>query len=1037
MQNPNILNKLWLVVIFLIAVAPAIVAYDNPTYVYGLSYINESVRHEVGDNIVMGGAIQWPIGINFNASSGFADTTYLKLPQQVLGSGLNSFSLSFWMKKNSSGQVYVLSKQTAVSDTYILLSDGGVNDEIQLRTGTSTRRLTTTSIPDSFPYTLFTWVYDGATVAFYMNSSLVSQDALSGPITSSNQVYLGDYLETSGGCTSCSIDELYFYNNTALSTTNISSLYNTGLGFFYPFVRAGDAISIQYPSNNQVLRNNTDGIYVYGNVSAINGNLVNYTWTNDTRFVNIKTNVSFNFTPNTSLPGGEYYFTVFSKSNISEVINKSVIFSIDTVPPNITSSIDANRSIFYGGGNISFQINFTDDLLVFSFNISTPEGFVTNHTNVNQTKYIYNASFNTSTYNVGKHNVTIEVCDAHTANSIEEYTNSIDSKNNKISFSFQENTISIYPENKTKITDASIEKKTDRYNFYFTQDKTKKDGTLSFIVESSNKIEIVGNQKGYYGWIVIPALKKWIDFNNIYSGEQQYTIERITDKKIRVVISNIYQDIIEFNSIGDLNCVSNSYSYYLYNYTAIYEPALYATQSSSVTLNIDHRGLALAGSNGALFYSNQSYSTTKTSSSDSTNFTSTVNVGQLSSNLTTAIFYWNYTLNQTDYSTNNFSQTQNNLLFVVCPNYNASYLNISIFDENSPTTYIESDVRADLNFWTNDSSVYLNQSFILTSQTNYSLCLNYNTTIHASADFIYNTTGGYAERWFLTNTQLNPTKQMYLYNFQSTSGISELRGILRDESYSYYPDIITKLQRRYVGENIWRTVQMDKSDENGQINYHVIESSQDYQVLFEYGGQQIDQTSTLKFLCTSGICSITFVVIPTVQSINNDLQYEYGFDNQSQIFQVNFTDSTGLTSNLRLLITKETGESSTTICDNSVSASTGSISCNITGYTGTIKAQIFAAHSPSTPQIIIYIQNQIEKLYQVAGLSKFDTGLYATFISSALIIAGSTINPIGGIIMFIISLIATNALGISNFITISVITVMAVLGIVASLMLKR
>ena len=55
---------------------------------------------------------------------------------------------------------------------------------------------------------------------------------------------------------------------------------------------------------------------------------------------------------------------------------------------------------------------------------------------------------------------------------------------------------------------------------------------MSITVSSTQKIEIIGNKYGYYGWLVIPKLKKWIDFNTLNSKNYNYKLTRVDDNKV-------------------------------------------------------------------------------------------------------------------------------------------------------------------------------------------------------------------------------------------------------------------------------------------------------------------------------------------------------------------------------------------------------------------------------------------------------------------------------------------------------------------------
>src|SRR3990167_11425754 len=271
-------------------------------------------------------------------------------------------------------------------------------------------------------------------------------------------------------------------------------------------------ITISYPSaNNTVINNNTIfPLIINGTVSIQNGTIANLT-INSTNFKNFGNASFFNFTMNGTLPEGNYIFNISVNSTAGNRSSAIITFTYDITTPNLASSINNNRSLIYAYQNLTFQINYSDNFRVYSFNVSTPEGFLFNISGINTTNYIYNGSINVSTYGIGRHNITTEVCDAHTKNKIDKWDYIRYETSKKIKFNFGNAYLSIEPENPNLIEYSDTIKLTDRYiSGFFKKKKIMKD--YSFIVSSSEKIDILGQDKYYKGWLVIPKLKKWVDF---------------------------------------------------------------------------------------------------------------------------------------------------------------------------------------------------------------------------------------------------------------------------------------------------------------------------------------------------------------------------------------------------------------------------------------------------------------------------------------------------------------------------------------------
>ncbi|MFO7949455.1 MAG: hypothetical protein R6U36_03700, partial [Candidatus Fermentibacteraceae bacterium] len=156
---------------------------------------------------------------------------------------------------------------------------------------------------------------------------------------------------------------------------------------------------------------------------------------------------------------------------------------------------------------------------------------------------------------------------------------------------------------------------------------------------------------------------------------------------------------------------------------------------------------------------------------------------------------------------------------------------------------------------------------------------------------------GYAHRWFGYNLTINNnTKIEPIYNLNTTTGVSDLKITLRnEENYQYIPNIVGKLQRRYVGEGAWRTVQMELTGDYGLFLYHIYEESVDYRLIFLNQDNQILETSnTLKFKCTDGLCELIYLISEDISTSTLDnLDISWSYDNVTGIITVDWNDITG------------------------------------------------------------------------------------------------------------------------------------------------
>ena len=289
-------------------------------------------------------------------------------------------------------------------------------------------------------------------------------------------------------------------------------------------------ISIIYPTN--LTYNDFNGFI---NVSLNrNGTVL----LNDSRFPLYFNNETFySFYNSSSLEEGQYSINV-SANGSSEILN----FWIDLTKPGINSILENNNT--YVTINKSYQINYTDNILLWGFNISIDGTQIYNISNINTQYYSYNGSINGSAYSLGIHNLTTIVWDAHTKNKLTQEWKKPKKTDNKKDFD------GLYIKSKDKANYITYEEKIDRKSFCFEYIKNKKE--MEFTLP--DRLVSIDNPL-YPGWFVDPVLMRWIDF----SGEDE--IKKIGNKVI--AITKDPKKKFCFNSVGELN--SNNARYLWYN----------------------------------------------------------------------------------------------------------------------------------------------------------------------------------------------------------------------------------------------------------------------------------------------------------------------------------------------------------------------------------------------------------------------------------------------------------------------------------------
>jgi hypothetical protein len=204
-------------------------------------------------------------------------------------------------------------------------------------------------------------------------------------------------------------------------------------------------------------------------------------------------------------------------------------------------------------------------------------------------------------------------------------------------------------------------------------------------------------------------------------------------------------------------------------------------------------------------------------------------------------------------------------------------------------------------------------------------------------------------------------------------------------------------------------VEMAKTNELGQTVMRVQVEDADYRVaLYQTNGLLVKLADPTKMVCLEAPCTFTF----TVNSGNADYTSLYGiqgsiiFNSSNNMLTYSFNDPSQRTTEMTLYVYKDNGYTKTTICNNTLNAYIGILTCNVTGNTGLIVAHAYRSASPAN-----IVASWIHEFRQIIARQ---IGLFGQFVISILIAFVATWNPIAAIFLTIIGLIYSLAFGLMS-----------------------
>ena len=355
--------------------------------------------------------------------------------------------------------------------------------------------------------------------------------------------------------------------------------------------------------------------------------------------------------------------------------------------------------------------------------------------------------------------------------------------------------------------------------------------------------------------------------------------------------------------------------------------------------------------------------------------------------------------------------------------YSTESLNFTYYDEITSTeinaTANATSIQTTFNYWIGSGNIYKNYSYNnLTNHaaSQYKFCIfPSNQTFKTNMDLDYEAEAYAPRTYYLRNATLtNQTNEIAL-NLLTTSDtvkffISVLEGMVP------FPNAIVTISKYFVGEGIYRTIGIRETDELGEfIEYLDLDKKYKYSIVREGTsyGTIIKQAS-----CEEAPCEITLQLEEAAVDMwqgyydvhATNVAYTLFYDDTTKIVTYTFNDLTGLAQYFRLLVTQmSANQTGATICDDSLYSTSGTLTCNMTGYTGDFRATSYIHRSPG--RIVGFILFVISAIKDTLGATGI---LVSLFIIITVALVGSW-NPAVGVILVAFSVFMMKILGFVAF----------------------
>ena len=444
-----------------------------------------------------------------------------------------------------------------------------------------------------------------------------------------------------------------------------------------------------------------------------------------------------------------------------------------------------------------------------------------------------------------------------------------------------------------------------------------------------------------------------------------------------------------------------------------YNPSSISTSNESFSINLNYSSSQWINAQANLIYNGNYFSSIKLGSGDNISFSNNFNIPN-SLTIINYTFYWNIAL--TNYSgtfyfnSSQYQQTINpiqNISIITggsaCPAGFSQSLYFNFADEEN-LTYLNSSGSYNIKYGIgNNSALILAGTY--SNVNSISFCMNssfsYYSLGHGEINYGAN---GYINRFFylfensrITNQTINNT----LYLLPNTATTTSFLFDFQDSTLFPLSERYATLMRWYPGFNEYRVVEMGKTDDKGETIMRVKSEDTDYRVgIYYLNGTLVKLLNPIRFACLSSPCTYSTIVQDTNTNYINYFNVQTGltYNETTHIWSFIWNDPSQDTKSMRLVVSRERGDSSYVICNNTASGFTGILTCDSSGYTGNLEAIAYRTASPEVP---------IAQLLITTGSTPLSNsvGLFVSLIIFLLLALIGIWSPVASIVLGLVALI--------------------------------
>ncbi|MEM5854215.1 MAG: DUF2341 domain-containing protein [Candidatus Aenigmatarchaeota archaeon] len=364
-------------------------------------------------------------------------------------------------------------------------------------------------------------------------------------------------------------------------------------------------------------------------------------------------------------------------------------------------------------------------------------------------------------------------------------------------------------------------------------------------------------------------------------------------------------------------------------------------------------------------------------------------------------------------------------------------LNFTLKDEENSNVLTGGTIEI-TNKITKTNELYREYAFKFSNISSASICIYPSWASYIDDAMIqYKATGYTSRTYFIYATISNTTQNVDLFLLPEGQSYSVIF-FIRDENNNPVPDVIIKVQRYFVGENVYKTVAQCKSDNpDGKCATFLRILDVYYREILEKNLTVIKETTPSQIVCqpfeSITFCppypipiSITTKVLEGIFKRMGNINYDCTINEETNILRCTVSDTSQLMTKAQFIVEKKGALKFETICNQTEFSSAITFTCDLGNRTGNIYRYQVLGYFSEPPVIII--QDILD--YSVGLIAWGTIGLLlAFFITSSLFFVG-IFNPVVAMIFAFLGLIVGYLFGMIPVSISSLIGLGLVVGII-------